>query len=32
MLLELIRLGFAFGVVTLIVAFWYWIFDSIGTF
>lgn len=32
MLLEILRLSFAFGSCALIVAFWYWLFDSIGTF
>ena len=32
MLLDILRLNLAFGSVALIVAFWYWIMDSIGTF
>jgi hypothetical protein len=32
MLLDILRLGVAFGTVALIVVFWYWIMDSIGTF
>jgi hypothetical protein len=31
-LLEILRLGVAFGVTALIVWFWYWLMDSIGTF
>lgn len=32
MLLDLVRLTVAFGSVALIVLFWYWLMDSIGTF
>lgn len=32
MLLDALRLFVAFGGVILIIAFWYWIMDSIGTF
>lgn len=32
MLLDILRLGAAFGAVALIVWFWYWLLDSIGTF
>lgn len=32
MLVEILRLTVAFGSVVLIVAFWYWLMDSIGTF
>jgi len=32
MLLEILRLTVAFGSVAVIVAFWYWLMDSIGTF
>jgi hypothetical protein len=32
MLLDLLRLAVAFGGVALLVAFWYWLMDSIGTF
>jgi hypothetical protein len=32
MLLDILRLGAAFGSVGLIVGFWYWLMDSIGTF
>lgn len=32
MLLDIVRLTVAFGGVVLIVAFWYWLMDSIGTF
>lgn len=32
MLLEILRLSVAFGSVVLIVAFWYWLMESIGTF
>jgi hypothetical protein len=32
MLLDLLRLTVAFGSVALIVVFWYWLMDSIGTF
>jgi hypothetical protein len=31
-LLDLLRLTVAFGGVVLLVAFWYWLMDSIGTF
>jgi hypothetical protein len=31
-LLEILRLGAAFGLTALIVWFWYWLMDSIGTF
>jgi hypothetical protein len=32
MLLDILRLAVAFGTVALIVVFWYWLMDSIGTF
>jgi hypothetical protein len=32
MLLDIFRLLLAFGSVALIVGFWYWLMDSIGTF
>jgi len=32
MLLDCLRLLVAFGGVALLVAFWYWLMDSIGTF
>jgi len=32
MVLDLLRLVVAFAGVALIVAFWYWLMDSIGTF
>ena len=32
MLLDILRLTVAFGSVALIVWFWYWIMESIGTF
>lgn len=32
MLLDILRLAFAFGLIALIVAFWYWLMDSLGTF
>ncbi len=32
MLLDILRLVLAFGSVALIVAFWYWLMDSTGTF
>jgi hypothetical protein len=32
MALDLLRLVVAFGGVALVVAFWYWLMDSIGTF
>lgn len=32
MLLEILRLGAAFGFGVLIIGFWYWLFDSIGNF
>jgi hypothetical protein len=32
MLLEILRLTVAFGAVAIIVVFWYWLMDSIGTF
>lgn len=32
MLLDCLRLLLAFGSVALLVAFWYWLMDSIGTF
>jgi len=32
MALDLLRLVAAFGGVVLLVAFWYWLMDSIGTF
>jgi hypothetical protein len=31
-LLEILRLSVAFGVTALVVWFWYWLMDSIGTF
>lgn len=32
MLLEILRLSVAFGVTALIIWFWYWLMDCIGTF
>lgn len=32
MVLDMLRLAVAFGGVVLIVAFWYWMMDSLGTF
>jgi hypothetical protein len=32
MLVDVLRLTVAFGSVALIVVFWYWLMDSIGTF
>lgn len=32
MLLDILRLAFAFGLIALIVAFWYWLMDVLGTF
>jgi len=32
MLLEILRIGFAFGVMALIIRFWYWFMESLGTF
>jgi hypothetical protein len=32
MLLDVLRLAVAFGVVGLIVYFWYWLMESIGSF
>ena len=32
MVLDLLRLAAAFGGVALVVLFWYWLMDSIGTF
>jgi hypothetical protein len=32
MLLESLRLAAAFGGMGLIIAFWYWFMDSVGTF
>lgn len=32
MLLDALRLFAAFGGVIVIIAFWYWVMDSIGTF
>jgi hypothetical protein len=32
MLLDCLRLLVAFGSIALIVAFWYWLMDSFGTF
>ena len=32
MLLEILRLGAAFGAMGLLIVFWYWLMDSIGTF
>ena len=31
-LLEIARLGFAWGICALVVLFWYWVMKSIGTF
>jgi hypothetical protein len=30
--LELLRLGVAFGIIGLVIWFWYWLMDSLGTF
>lgn len=32
MLLEIVRLGAAFGIMGLIIYFWYWFMESVGTF
>lgn len=32
MLLDILRLFVTFGAVVLVVAFWYWLMDSTGTF
>lgn len=32
MLLDILRLAAAFGSMGLIIAFWYWFMDSVGTF
>jgi hypothetical protein len=32
MLLEVLRLGVAFGSMGLFIWFWYWFMDSVGTF
>lgn len=32
MLLEILRLGAAFGAMGLIIWFWYWFMESVGTF
>jgi hypothetical protein len=32
MLLDILRLTVAFGVVGLIIVFWYWVMDRLGTF
>jgi hypothetical protein len=32
MLLEIVRLGGAFGAMGLIIWFWYWFMESVGTF
>ena len=32
MLLDCLRIGVAFGATALLVAFWYWLMDSFGTF
>jgi hypothetical protein len=32
MLLEILRIGFAFGAMGLIIWFWYWFMESVGTF
>ena len=32
MWLDILRIAAAFGAVALIIAFWYWLMDSIGTF
>lgn len=29
---EIVRLAFAWGVMVLVIAFWYWIMRNIGTF
>ena len=31
-LLEILRLAFAFGVAGVIIWFWYWFMESVGTF
>jgi hypothetical protein len=31
-LLEILRIGFAFGAMGLIIWFWYWFMESLGTF
>lgn len=32
MLLDMLRLAVAFGLIALIVWFWYWLMESLGTF
>jgi hypothetical protein len=32
MLLDILRLALAFGVVVLVIGFWYWVMDTLGTF
>lgn len=32
MLVDCLRLGVAFGSIALLVAFWYWLMDSLGTY
>jgi hypothetical protein len=32
MLLEVLRLGAAFGAMGLVIRFWYWFMESVGTF
>ncbi len=32
MLMEILRLGVAFGATALLVAFWYWLLAQLGTF
>lgn len=32
MLLDILRLAVTFGAIALVVAFWYWLMDSMGTF
>lgn len=32
MWLDILRLGVTFGVVVLLIAFWYWLMDNAGTF
>jgi hypothetical protein len=31
-LTEALRLGVAFGIIGLVIWFWYWLMDSLGTF
>lgn len=31
-LLDCLRIGVAFGAIALLIAFWYWLMDSFGTF